>query len=152
LTEETLKKENVNPTKLKDISQPGQWVSNEYYKKDDGQFRIVMPARSGDQFEISLTDWIRKFKKKAPSWKRGEEPGYVVTLRHLHITNNEAKELSLKDGEYVSIEKDGIRAGRLDKVLVRVSDKSLFRVHLDTDEANALYIQNGEEVDLLIEK
>lgn len=151
LTEKTLKKSGLKLTKLKDLSQPGQWASREYY--DDGQenFRVIMPCRTEDQFELSLTDWIRCFgRDKEPNWKTNKESGYVVTLRHLHLSLEQSGKLELKDGDEVSIQKGGIRAGRLDKVLVRVSPNFHFRVHLDTDEANALYIKNGEEVDLIV--
>ncbi|OHA13818.1 MAG: hypothetical protein A2909_00855 [Candidatus Tagabacteria bacterium RIFCSPLOWO2_01_FULL_39_11] len=151
LTEETSKKSGLNLTKLKDISQPGQWVSKEYYSDGTEDFRVIMPCRSEDQFELSLTDWIKRFGRDTePKWKRNKEAGYVVTLRHLHISDKQAKEFGLKDGDFVSIRKEGIRAGQLDKVLVRISPNFDFRVHLDTDEANALYIKNGEEVDLIV--
>ncbi len=151
LSEETLGRANLKLTKLKDLSQPGQWVSKEYYNDGEDNFRIIMPCRKEDQFELSLSDWIKKFgKEKEPVWKKNNEFGFVVTLRHLHISDVQAKELKLKDGDFVSIKKGGIRAGQLDNVLVRVSLDFDFRVHLDTDEANALYIKNGEELDLIL--
>ncbi|MBI3046052.1 MAG: hypothetical protein HYY86_00695 [Candidatus Harrisonbacteria bacterium] len=151
LTEETLKKSGLKLTKLKDLSQPEQWASKEYYNDGMEDFRVIMPCRSEDQFELSLTDWIKRFgRDTAPKWKRNKETGYAVTLRHLHISDRQAQELGLKDGDEVAIQKGGVRAGRLDKVLVRVSPNFDFRVHLDTDEANALYIKNGEEVDLIV--
>ncbi len=150
LTEETLKKEGLKLTKLKDLSQPGHWVSKEYYNDGIDNFRVILPPRETDQFELSLTDWIKKFgKDKEPNWKRGGEAGYVVTLRHLHLSPEQSREFGLKDGDEVSIEKGGIRSGRLDRVLVRVAPNFDFRVHLDTDEANALYIKNGEEAELI---
>lgn len=153
LTEESLAKADIKPTKSKDISQPGQWVANEYYSDGTDKLRIIMPSRTEDQFELSLTDWVRRFGRDTePKWKKNKEAGYVVTLRHLHISDKQAKELDLKDGDYVSVRKGGIRAGQLDKILVRVNPDFDFRVHLDTDEANALYIKNGEEVDLILDK
>ncbi len=151
LREETLKKFLPKVTKLRDVSQPGQWVSNEYFNDGTEKFRVILPARSEDQFELSLTDWIRRFgRDKEPLWKRNKEAGYVVTLRHLHISTTQAKELGLKDGDYVAIRNNGIRTGTLEKVLVRVAENFDLRVHLDTDEANALYIKNGDIIDLLI--
>lgn len=153
LTEESIAKAGINPTKLKDLSQPGQWVSNEYYVDGEDRFRIIMPCRAENQFEISLTDWVKKFgRDKVPVWKSNKEAGYVVTLRHLHISDVQAKSIGLKDGDFVSIRNSGIRAGQLDNILVRVNPNFDIRVHLDTDEANALYIKNGEEVDLIISK
>lgn len=153
LTESELQKASLTPTKLRDVSQPGQWVSNEYYNDGTENFRIVMPARKENQFELSLTDWIRRFgKEKTPQWKSRTEPGYVVTLRHMHVSIEQAKELGLNDGDKVSLEVGGIRAGRLDNILVRVADKAELRVHLDTDEGNALYVKNGDLVDVVYEE
>lgn len=151
LTKESLSKTISKPTKLKDLSQPGQWVINEFYSDDIDKFRVIMPCREQNQFELSLTDWIKRFgKDKEPVWKKNKESGYVVILRHLHISDKQAEEIKLKDGDLVSIKKDGIRAGQLNNILVRVSPDFNFRVHLDTDEANALNIKNGEELDLII--
>lgn len=151
LTKESLTKAGIRPTKLKDLSQPGQWVSNEYYSDGEDRFRIIMPCRTEDQFELSLTDWVRRFgRNKKPIWKSNKEVGYVVALRHLHISDSQAKEIGLNYGDFVSVRNNGIRAGQLDKVLVRVNPNFDFRVHLDTDEANALYIKNGEEVELIL--
>jgi len=151
LTDELLGKAGINPTKLKDLSQPGQWVTNEYYDNGADKFRIIMPCREQEQFELSLTDWIKRFgRDKKPVWKKEKEAGYVIILRHLHISDKQAEKLGLKNGDFVSIKKDGIRAGQLDNILVRVSPDFDFRVHIDTDEANALDIKNGEEVELLL--
>lgn len=151
LTGETLRKSELKLTKLKDLSQPGQWVSNEYYNDGAENFRVIMPCRKEDQFELSLTDWIKRFgRKKDPVWKKNSEAGFVVALRHLHISDVQAEKLGLKNGDFVSIKKGGVRAGQLDNVLVRVSPNFDFRAHLDTDEANALYIKNGEEIELIV--
>lgn len=151
LTEKTIAESGQQFTKLKDLSQPGQWVSREYYDDGADNFRVILPPRETDQFELSLTDWIKRFgKDKEPVWKKGKEAGYVVTLRHLHLSPEQSRNLGLKDGDEVAIRKGGIRAGQLDKVLVRVNPNFDFRVHLDTDEANALYIKNGEEVELIL--
>lgn len=150
LTKKTLLASKIHPTKLKDLSQPGQWVTNEYYSDGTDKFRIIMPCRGQDQFELSLTDWIKRFGgDKKPVWKKDREAGYVVILRHLHVSDKQASELGLKNGDCVSIKKDGMRAGELSNILVRVSPDFDLRVHLDTDEANALNIQNGEEVELI---
>jgi putative phosphotransacetylase len=150
LTEETLKKAGLSITKKNDISQPGQWVTNELYEHEGEKYRIVMPCRESDQFELSLTDWIRKFgRDRAPVWKKGNEPGFVVTQRHLHASTVQAEELGLKHGDMVSLKKTGIRGGQFDNVLVRVSDTSDLRIHLDTDEANAFYIKNGERMEVI---
>ena len=53
------------------------------------------------------------------------------------------------DGQCVKIEFNGIRAGVLDQVLIRVSNKSKLDCHLDIDEANCLSIKNNDKVKII---
>lgn len=136
-------------TMKKDISQTGQWAANERVEYNGLTFGVIMPERPYEKYELSITDW----------WKAcGGEPVFedgkstvVVQLRHFHCSTATAEQLKLKTGDKVSIYKSGIRAGRLDEVYVKVDPSFQDRIHLDTDEANALYIKNGDEVELIIE-
>ena len=37
----------------------------------------------------------------------------------------------------------------MDNVIFRVSDDAYFEVHLDTDDANAFMLKNGDEVEII---
>ena len=135
-------------SKKRDLSQAGQWVANEKVFVDNMSFAVVMPERNEGKYELSITDWKQLFEKD-PDF-HGRE--FTIQLRHFHCDPHTAKKLEIKDGDMVSIYKDGIRAGQLDNILVRIDSSFSPRIHLDTDEANALYIKNGDVVDLLINK
>lgn len=135
-------------TKKKNISQPGQWAANEKVEFRGQSFGVIMPPRPYEKYELSITDW-KKLMEGGPVFEDGQA-SVVVQVRHFHCSQQTAQVLGLQTGDKVSIYKDGIRAGRLDNVLVRVSPEFSDRIHLDTDEANALYVQNGDEVELLV--
>lgn len=61
----------------------------------------------------------------------------IVAQRHLHLNEGEAKKLSLKNGEIISVLIKGKRAVIFGGVVVRVNEKFNCCLHLDTDEGNA---------------
>jgi putative phosphotransacetylase len=54
--------------------------------------------------------------------------------------------LELKDRELVDVEIEGIRKAVLGNVLIRISDNYRLEMHVDTDEANACCLKNGDTV------
>jgi putative phosphotransacetylase len=133
-------------TKKRDLSQGLHWATHEKAQAYGLNFTIVMPPRDETAYELSLSEAI---SHDVPfQFGKGL---FQIKQRHLHCPQNSADELDLKDGDTVSIQMDGSRAGRYDQVLVRVDRwASMLEVHLDTDEANALGIKNGNLVDLLL--
>lgn len=138
-------------TKKADLSQGGHWVSDEKVEAAGMRFSVVLPPRptvdGKGVFEVSISDWYKHLEG---------EPQFAgtfqVKLRHLHCDQETADAWGLVHGQKVSIEKkDGPRPGRLDNVDVRIDSWAVLRVHLDTDEANALYIKNGDTIDLIVE-
>lgn len=139
-------------TKKADLSQAGHWVSGDKVEAEGMRFSVVLPPRKTADgkgvFEVSLTDWYKNLEGE-PQFNAGT---FQVKLRHLHCDQKTADEWGLTSGQKVSIEKrDGPRPGRFDNVDVRIDSWAVLRVHLDTDEANALYIKNGDTIDLIIE-
>jgi hypothetical protein len=134
-------------TKKRTLSQDAHWVANEKKVYGDQEIPVIMPPRKQGFFEWTLTAWYKHFKGVEPVFQGAE---HIVKLRHLHISGGLAHEMGLVEGQLVSIEKkDGPRPGRFDGVVVRITDWGVFRVHLDTDEANALFIKNGDECELI---
>lgn len=131
--------------KKRDLSQGGHWAAEEKVEAHGMKFTIVMPPRPKPLYEVSLTDWYTHMQ--GPPQFEGE---ICIKLRHFHCDKKTAEEWGIEDGDKISVQVGGIRAGRLDQVLVRVDEWSVPRVHLDTDEANALFIKNGDEVELII--
>lgn len=107
-----------------------------------------MPPRAYGFVELTVTAWHKLMRGKPFIFNEGP---IQIKLRHFHCDTATAEKMGLKNGDTVSIEKKtGLRPGRLDNVQIRVDTWSVPEVHLDTDEANALLIQDGEEIDLII--
>ncbi len=160
-TLETLFGKGYELTKKKDLSQPGQYASNERVtvvgpKKELANVSILGPCRSADQVELSATDArsigldiaIRESGDiagtpgctlKGPAGEVTIKEGVIVAKRHIHLTPATADKLGLKnkDTVWVKCNTNG-RAAVLGDVVVRVSDKFADAMHIDTDESNAI--------------
>ncbi len=163
-------------TKLKDLSQPGQYACKEQLtiigpslRSIEG-VRVLGPVRKESQVEISRTDSFT-LKVKPPVRESGNikgsapvtiigpkglvtlKEGCILANRHIHMSLEDGKKFNVKDGEYVAVEVngDGKRTVLYD-VQVRVSDKFALEMHLDTDDANACGIGNGAKVKIVSNK
>lgn len=158
-------------TKFKDINQPGQYACDERVdiKSDRGiikGLRILGPFRSYTQVELSQTD-CRILKIDAPVRLSGELDGAgVVTIvgpcgeitrsaaiiadRHIHVTREDVERLNLVGVNEVSVKVDTPKGGEFYHVKVRESDASFYEMHIDTDDANAFMIDNGQEGEIII--
>lgn len=149
-------------TNKKDLSQPGQFATNERVTVvgPRGELKgvsILGPERPVTQIEISLSD-ARSLGLNAPVRESGDvansapckligpcgevelTEGVIVAKRHIHTTPQEAVTLGVSDKDIVWIEiKDGDRRIMFGDVVVRVSDKFATAMHIDTDEANAAH-------------
>jgi putative phosphotransacetylase len=65
------------------------------------------------------------------------------------MSPDDARALGVVDKERVQVVVSGDRALVFDKVIVRVGEKYVLELHLDTDEANAAGLKNGDLVHLL---
>ncbi|QTD40511.1 phosphate propanoyltransferase [Sporosarcina sp. Te-1] len=152
-------------TKRSDLSQPGQFASNETVvvagpKGSIERVRILGPARSLSQVEVSFTDAM-KLGVKPPLRESGDiegsagitligpkgsiylEEGLIVAQAHIHMAPGDASRFGVQNGEYVTVEVDGIRPISFRNVKIRVSDRYRLEMHIDTDEANAGFISQG---------
>lgn len=149
----------------KQLSQPGQWAAEECIdiigpRGELKDVRILGPYRDKNQIEISETDAFvlgidvplrlsGQVKNTPIVALRGpagsvRSTGAIVAQRHLHAHTDTAKLLGLSDGQFVDVEVDS--AGRslvFKDVAVRVSDRFLTEMHIDTDEANAAHLEHG---------
>lgn len=152
-------------TEYKALTQPGQFASNEKVtvkgsRSEIKGVRVLGPARGNTQVEISLTDSYKLGVKPVvrmsgnikgthgvvligPKGQVELTEGVIVSARHLHISEDEAKLYNLKNGDIISVKKDGEREITFGNVVVRCGKGHSLEVHLDTDEANAALITNG---------
>ena len=156
-----------NLTLKSNLTQPGQYACNETVtiktnKSEINNVRVLGPVRNYTQVEISKTD-AYKLGLNPPVRTSGDlENSEVVTLigpkgsietagciiadRHIHISYDDKKKYNLPDKLNVKIE--GLKKGIIE-VSVKPSDVAFFELHLDTDDANAFLIKNGDEVEII---
>lgn len=158
---ETLFGKGYELTVKKELSQPGQFASNERVrvvgaKSEFPAVSILGPCRKETQVELSLTD-ARSIGVTAPVRESGDlegsgncklvgpageieiEKGVIAAKRHIHATTADAEKMGLENGQIVSVEIPTSNGRNLTfgDVVVRVSDSYALAMHIDTDEANA---------------
>lgn len=152
-------------TKLKDLTQNGEFASNEVVnliteKSKISNVRILGPFRSYNQVEISKTD-AYSLGLNPPVRNSGdlvnsevitiEHDGKTITkscciiaTRHIHINTKDLDKYNLKNGEIVKLKLNGIKGGTLNNVHVKSSDSYVLEAHIDVDDANAHLISNDD--------
>ncbi|GHU54489.1 phosphate propanoyltransferase [Clostridia bacterium] len=147
-------------TPKKDLSQPGQFLSEEKVEvvgsKGSLKMSILGPERNATQVEISATD-ARSIGVVAPIRESGDiagsggckvvgpvgeieiKEGVIIAKRHVHLTPEGAEAEGVKDKEivWVKLITDG-RSAILGDTVVRVSPAFGNAMHIDTDESNAI--------------
>lgn len=168
---ETLFGEGYELTVRNDLSQTGQYAAEETVtiegpKSAMQNIRILGPTRPETQLEISRTDSFALGVKPpvrdsgslegSPGIKlvgpKGEvtlDKGVIIAQRHIHMTEKDAEQFGVKDKDLVSVRVGGERGIVFQNVLVRVRNDFVLEMHIDTDEANAAILGNGQEVEVL---
>ena len=155
-------------TPIKNLSQPGQFASEEQVdvvgpKNTIKRVRILGPVRPENQVELALTD-ARSIGVTAPVRESGDvagsgtcklvgpcgevelTQGVIAAKRHIHMTPEDAATFGVKDKDVVSVKVIPPVKGReliFGEVVVRVSPKFSLAMHIDTDESNAACAVNG---------
>lgn len=159
-------------TKMKDLSQPGQYACEETVTvigpslKPIERVRILGPERRASQVEISNTDSY-VLKVKPPVRESGKiagtpgvtlvgpkgvvvlKEGTIVANRHIHMSPDDAAKFGVKDGDFVTVDAEGARRTRWFDVQVRVHKDFRLEMHIDTDDANAACLKNGSRVKIV---
>lgn len=158
-------------TVKKELSQPGQFVSNERVTivgpKGEIKTSILGPTRKAAQVEISLTDArtigvdaiIREsgdiagtngVKVVGPAGEIELTEGLIAAKRHIHMTPADAEKFGCKNGDIVSVkvDTDG-RSVTFGDTVVRVRDDFALAMHIDTDEGNAAGMKGSVEGELI---
>ena len=156
-------------TKLKDLSQPGQYACKELLTivgpslRPIENVRVLGPVRKNTQVEISRTDSF-VLKVKPPVRESGNiagsagitiigpkgvvtiTEGVIIANRHIHMSPADGAAFGVRDGDTVTVEADGERRTRFYDVQIRISEAFRLEMHVDTDDANAAGIGNGARV------
>lgn len=146
-------------TKLRDLSQPGEFASNEQVTIVGANMRVIEkvrilgPLREYTQAELSITDGYflgLDLPTRISGNVKGSPPiifigpkgvlslseGAIRAARHIHMAPKDAESYQVKDGDRVKVEVSGEHGVIYKDVVIRVSEKSKLAFHLDTDEAN----------------
>lgn len=152
-------------SRLKELSQPGQYACTETVilagpKGCIEQVRILGPVRSQTQVEILRSDAFR-LGINAPVRESGSlngsegitligpkgsvqlTEGVIAAQRHIHMTPEDAVCFGVADGQLVSLKVGGTRGLVFDHIVVRVSRNFSLECHIDMDEANAAEVNTG---------
>jgi acetate kinase len=162
---ETLFGQGKDLTHRSDLSQPGQFACEETVdligpRGRVERVRVLGPEREETQVEISMTEEF-KLGVKAPirasgvlkgspgmalEGARGKVSipyGVICSLRHIHMSPEDALSFGVRDKDIVSVHVEGERKLIFGDVLVRVHPDFRLSMHIDTDEANAANIKTG---------
>ena len=128
--------------------------------------RVLGPARKSTQVEISSTD-ARKLGINVPVRESGDiagsapiaivgpkgavycKEGCIVAARHIHMSPADANACGVSDGDYVSVKVENERGTTFNNVKIRVDESFTLEMHIDTDEANASEIKQGDKVAII---
>jgi putative phosphotransacetylase len=161
---------------FKDLYQPGYYAAQERVlvvgkRRCVEDVRILGPLRPKSQVELSQTDAILVGLSLGVA-ESGTDPvsqpillvgpkgqvllpggaggGAYIARRHVHLDPADAAVLGVKEGDLVDCAIDGPRPTTYRGVLVRLKQGWLAEIHLDTDEANASGVRNGQMVRLVV--
>ena len=128
--------------------------------------RVLGPVRKHTQVEISRTDTF-VLKVSPPVRPSGDikgsekivivgpkgvvylNEGVIIANRHIHLTPEYAEKHGIKDGDYVDVMVGSIKPTKFFDVQVRVRDDFNVEMHIDTDDANAAGLKNGDLVTII---
>ena len=158
-------------TKIKDLSQPGQYACKETVticgpRGAIEKIRILGPVRPKTQVEILTGDCFKLGVKTIPKLSGDLDgtpgitiigpngsvqikEGLLIAQRHIHMHPDDAVKFGVHDGEIIKIEIPGIRGGVLDHVLVRATNESKLECHIDTEEANAMGLDASSYIKII---
>ena len=152
---ETLFGKGYELTVKKELSQPGQFASNERVrvigsKSEFPAVSILGPCRKETQVERSIgvnapvresgdLEGTGSCRLVGPAGEIEITKGVIAAKRHIHATTADAEKMGLTNGEIVSVAIPTSNGRNLTfgDVVVRVSDSYALAMHIDTDEANA---------------
>lgn len=158
-------------TKMKDLSQPGQYACKETLticgpKGAIEKVRVLGPIRSktqvevlaGDSFKLGQTlqprlsgdlDGTAGVTIIGPKGSVQTSEGLIIAQRHIHMTPADALHFKVKNGQVVSIVINGPRGGILSNVAIREVDASSLECHIDTEEANAMGLNEKAKITII---
>lgn len=122
--------------------------------RDDTQIELL----ASDRFVLGIEPSVREsgIQTMAPTitivGQKGtviNNMGGMIAWRHVHMNAYESKLLGFKDGDYVKVKTLGEREIIFSNVKIRIGEAFRTELHLDSDEANAASIKDGDFVEVI---
>lgn len=152
--------------KDRELSQPGEFASADRVtiktpKSEIKNVRILGPARAYTQVEISKTDAIKlgidppvresgdligsaPITLIGPAGEINLTRGCIIASRHIHLSPDDVVKYNLQKKDKVAVKLTGPKGGIIDNVSLKIDPSYQFELHLDTDDANAHLIKQGD--------
>lgn len=154
------------------LSQTGQFAAEETVSLIGPRgrldhVRVMGPPRERDQVELSRTDECTLgidaplrlsgdlaqtpgLQVVGPAGSVKLQGGVITALRHIHMNPAEAQQFGLRNGQSVAVKIDSNGRDMIfGDVIVRIAPDFRLELHLDTDEANAAGVTNGEHAEIV---
>ena len=154
-----------------ELKQPGMFASTLTVsitgpKRTIDNVRVLGPHRSYTQVEVSKTDsytlGVNPPVRDSGDLDDAEEititgplgsitrRAWIIATRHIHVNDEIRKVHGLEGIKKVSVRKVGEKGAILNDVHLKDMDQSYFELHLDTDDANALLLNQDDELEIII--
>lgn len=153
-------------TVAKELAQEGHFAARETVNIVGARgvlerVRVVGPPRGKTQVELSRTDAV-KIGVDAPIRDSGNlagtpgvvligpkgpvilDKGCIIPRAHIHMSGRKARKLDLFDRDKVSVLIKGTKVVCYHDILVRITETGETEFHIDTDEANAAFVDTGD--------
>lgn len=162
--------EGYELTDIGSLTQPGQFKAKEVVtiktqKSEINNVRVLGPVRNYTQVEISKTD-AYKLGLNPPVRNSGDldgseeitiigpngsftTSGCIIAARHIHILKEQIELYGLENVDKVDVLIPGEKGGIISNVYIKEAPNSFFELHLDTDDANAHLLKNGDIVEIV---
>ena len=164
---ETLFGQGATLTKKRDLSQPGEFLSEQRLKLvtpkgEIANVAVLGPERKAVQVELSMTD-CRALGIKAPVNLSGDLSGasdvylvsdcgvynatksVIVAKNHIHMTPSDAEKYGVCDSQSVKVRVETSRPITFEDVIIRVNPNFSLAMHIDFDEANACCLDKNSK-------
>ncbi len=146
----------------RELSQPGQFAAEERVHLMNGDkrienVRVLGPERGETQVELTKTDAmhlgidvplrdsgdIEETPGICVEGSKGNvslNKGVIIAKKHLHASEEEAKELGIKDRDIINVKITGGNPLIFENILVRVHPNYRLAVHIDRDDGDSANI------------
>ena len=154
----------------KEISQYPNFASDKKVTLKNGDrvlenVRVIGPLRNETQVELSKTD-CHYLRIDAPLCNSGEldeaaeieiindnnsikRNAVIIQNRHIHMSFEDAEKYGFTDDQIVRVRIDSKKGGIMDNVHIKLGEKFLMELQIDTDDANAFLIDESVEGEIL---